>query len=149
MFMQLCYEFNKKYFDLSLTLNSMSMANAEKSLEYTKILFFWSKYWANVKQLWALEILKYRQLWEQGPDPSFFLKSVLVMLVKHSPKEKVKKKLFLYFIKTSSSRENRGKSKQGNFGLGKRHFSRKRKQMLFICLVGTSCTQDHLQNSCH
>ena len=89
--MQLCYEFSKKYFDLSLTLNSMSMANAEKSLEYTKILFFWSKYWANVKQLWALE---------QGPDPSFFLKSVLVMLVKHSSKEKVKKKLFLILLKT-------------------------------------------------
>ena len=24
-----------------------------------------------LKQLWALENLKYKDLWEQGPDPSF------------------------------------------------------------------------------
>ena len=51
-------------------VNSMSTANAEKSIEYTQISFIWSKYWANIKQLWALEILKYKQLWEQGPNSS-------------------------------------------------------------------------------
>ena len=68
--MELGYEFHKKCFYLWLTVNSMSTANAEKSIEYTQISFIWSKYWANIKQLWALEILKYKQLWEQGLNSS-------------------------------------------------------------------------------
>ena len=69
----------------------MSMMNAEKSLEYTQNFVYWSKYWENVKQLWALEILKYKQLWEQRPDHGCLLKNVLVILLKHSRKEKIKK----------------------------------------------------------
>ena len=40
----------------------MSMTNPEKLLEYTKNLFVWSKYWATVKQVWALKILKIQGL---------------------------------------------------------------------------------------
>ena len=54
----------------------MSMTNAEKPLEYTQNLFIWSKYWATVKQLWALKILKYKQPWGLGPDPSSIKKSI-------------------------------------------------------------------------
>ena len=54
------YEFHENCFVLWLTLDSMSMANAEKSVEYTQISFIRSKHWANIKQLWALEILKYK-----------------------------------------------------------------------------------------
>ena len=35
MFVQLGYEFHKKCFDLWLTVNSISIVNAEKSMEYT------------------------------------------------------------------------------------------------------------------
>ena len=69
----------------------MSMVNAEKSLEYTQISFIWSKYWANIKQLWTLEILKYKQLRGLGLPLVAYKKSVSVILVKHSRKEKSKK----------------------------------------------------------
>ena len=47
----------------------MSMMNAEKSLEYTQKLFIWSKYWATIKQIWALEILKIQATLRAGAWP--------------------------------------------------------------------------------
>ena len=52
-----------------LMVNSISLMNAEKSLKYTQNFVFLVK--ANVQQLWALEVLKYKQLWEQEPDPNY------------------------------------------------------------------------------
>ena len=49
---------SKNGFHLWLPVYGMSMTNAKKSLEYTYNLFVWTKYWATVKQLWALKILK-------------------------------------------------------------------------------------------
>ena len=40
-----------------LTAYSMSVTNAEKSLEYTKNLFIWSNYSSTVNELWSLKIL--------------------------------------------------------------------------------------------
>ena len=55
--------------------------------------------------------------------------------------EKIKKSSLQYIIETSKEKIERNLNK-GMFGLGKIHFSRKRKQMSFVCLVRRSRTQN-------
>ena len=49
-------------------------------------------------------------------------------------KESIKKRSALYIIKTTQKIERKLNERNSAFVLGEKHFSRKRKQMLFVCL---------------
>ena len=56
--------------------------------------------------------------------------------------EKIIEKSSLQYIIETSKEKIEGNLNKGTFGLGKIHFSRKRKQISFVCLVRRSRTQN-------